>query len=609
VIILLAAALRIIGLGARPLRGDEAFAVRYWAQPLALTLEPRDGLAWREPHPLGVFFAFFTWKSLAGDSEFAMRALPALVNLLGVPAMYGLARQLFRAPRFGLAGALLWALNPNLIWHSQDARDYAMWAALSAVSLWLLVRLSRREVRRADAALCVVASIVAFYTFFLEAFLAIVHGLYLALTRVDRLRLWLGLMLIVVVALLPWAGQAAALARSGYQGALTGTAGDTPWRMLAALLYGETLPGVTEGSVAQPFAALALVGLFLVAFGWMAYEHRRAGALVALALTVPFLLLALAATRLDVFGPRYLMGATPALLLPWAFALAATWGAFRKPRRARLVSVALAALVVVALVVPTGFSLARYVSADYHKAPDWFALRDYLTATVQPGDGLIVSAVDARTGAIDPAFEYYYRGPTPFLVLPYPGADVNALVARELESRQAVWLVVGSTSGEVDAQLRAQGVLISDDGAGRSFLVRQYRAQAVKPGEIEAALNLSAGELSLQGYAITGPRRTGAALSVLLFWNGTPPAGLSTFVHLIGPTRPDGSPLWAQDDHPPAAPGRDVYRLDLRGVPPGDYHVEIGLYDPDTGQRAPLHGQSGRPAGESVVLEAVRVTE
>ena len=63
-----------------------------------------------------------------------MRMLPALINLLGVPTMYALGRRLFSADLVGLIAASLWAVNPNLIWHSQDVRNYAIWAALSGVS-------------------------------------------------------------------------------------------------------------------------------------------------------------------------------------------------------------------------------------------------------------------------------------------------------------------------------------------------------------------------------------------------------------------------------------------------------------------------------------------
>src|SRR5437764_9914 len=91
-LILLGFALRVYHLGWSSLRGDEAFAVRYWAVPPGAVLQ---GPAGEEPHPLGTFLSFWLWKSLAGSSEFAMRLLPALINLLGIPAIYGISRRLF----------------------------------------------------------------------------------------------------------------------------------------------------------------------------------------------------------------------------------------------------------------------------------------------------------------------------------------------------------------------------------------------------------------------------------------------------------------------------------------------------------------------------------
>ena len=147
-LVLLACGLRVYHLGLFPFRGDEAFAVRYWAAPPTDILNPLNGLAWQEPHPFGTFFGFWAWKSLVGSSEFAMRVLPALVNLLGVPAMFALGRRLLHDERAALFGAFLWAVNPNQLWHAQDVRNYALWAGLSAVTVWLLLRASDSGRRR-----------------------------------------------------------------------------------------------------------------------------------------------------------------------------------------------------------------------------------------------------------------------------------------------------------------------------------------------------------------------------------------------------------------------------------------------------------------------------
>ncbi|MCZ2094913.1 MAG: glycosyltransferase family 39 protein [Anaerolineae bacterium] len=133
----LAFALRLYRLDALPLRGDEAFSVRYVAA------DPRDtlrDLVRREPHPLGTFISFWAWKQAAGDSEFAMRYLPLLGNLIGVAAVAQLGRRLLRSAPAGLIAAALWAVNPYLIWHAQDVRNYAIWAGLSPLALWLFLR-------------------------------------------------------------------------------------------------------------------------------------------------------------------------------------------------------------------------------------------------------------------------------------------------------------------------------------------------------------------------------------------------------------------------------------------------------------------------------------
>ena len=71
----------------------------------------------------------------------------------------------------------------------------------------------------------------------------------------------------------------------------------------------------------------------------------------------------------------------------------------------------------------------------------------------------------------------------------------------------------------------------------------------------------------------------------------------TAFVHLIGP---DGK-LYGQVDHTPGAGAypttgwlvgeyiTDLYTLPLAAdAPPGAYQIEIGLYNPNTGERLPL---------------------
>ncbi|MEL6470733.1 MAG: glycosyltransferase family 39 protein, partial [Cyanobacteria bacterium J06623_4] len=72
------------------------------------------------------------WAELFGSSVAAMRSLSVVFGLLGLPAMYGLARSLFGA-QVKLAGWLamgLLAMSPFFVAYGQEARPYSLWVLL-----------------------------------------------------------------------------------------------------------------------------------------------------------------------------------------------------------------------------------------------------------------------------------------------------------------------------------------------------------------------------------------------------------------------------------------------------------------------------------------------
>jgi hypothetical protein len=81
-----------------------------------------------------------------------------------------------------------------------------------------------------------------------------------------------------------------------------------------------------------------------------------------------------------------------------------------------------------------------------------------------------------------------------------------------------------------------------------------------------------------------------------------------------------GNRLWGQQDSIPGqgdypttgwAVGEvvaDRYTVALQAdAPPGDYVLEIGLYDATTGERLPVLDAAGRPQDDRIILETVRV--
>ncbi len=135
-ILVLGAGLRLWALGRQGLWYDEA-----------VTAHLLDGsvgrLLARLPHsestPPLYYLVAWGWVRAFGMSEAGLRSLSAVAGTLTVPVACA-AGQALVGRRAGLAAAALVAVNPLLIWYSQEARSYALLVLLTALSLWAFAR-------------------------------------------------------------------------------------------------------------------------------------------------------------------------------------------------------------------------------------------------------------------------------------------------------------------------------------------------------------------------------------------------------------------------------------------------------------------------------------
>jgi hypothetical protein len=550
--------LRVYHLDTSPLRGDEAFTVRYWAAGLEESL----ALARVEPHPLFIFLTFGAWKELAGESEWAMRYLPALFNLLGVAGGYQIGLRLFKNNRIGLIVALLWAVNPFLIWHAQDVRNYAIWAAVSVCSLAAAIRAADEKSQRAWW-LYVVWELIALNTFFFQIFFALLTGLYV-ITRRCNPRELLQAGGVILIGVLAWLWQAYQLATSGYRGAAGGVVISDLWtRFLPSFFIGETLnlDGIWIGVL-----VVWVLGVLLIAQN----RSRRLAVALTMYLLIPLILLTLVSTRMNVFLVRYVLAAIPALLIPFAVVL-------NRLFQGRIVYGV--------VILSAFFPLFHYWHGGVHKSSDWRALHTYLSPRLRAADRIIFTTSDPVNPSIDPAYGYYFRGQTPAYALPLHNQSVDQWLTENPMTGGATWFIPGGVrAGEIDQALRNRYQLITDRGTGWSFLVREYRARGIDPVEIQYPLTGTRIESGvLRGYRIDA---VSTQLTVILYWETPPPPDLTLTVQLIGAPNPiNGSPLWSQHDHP-VSNLRDVYHLPLSAISPGKYTFQVAAYRPaDPGKR------------------------
>ncbi|GAB4455198.1 MAG: hypothetical protein Kow00120_24820 [Anaerolineae bacterium] len=624
-VLALAFVLRMVALDGLALRGDEAFAVLGWTGPLADLLGETAAV---EPQPPLTFAVFSGWVTFAGDSELAVRYLSVLSGVAGVAAVYAIGRRVLGVWGGALA-ALLMALNPFHVWHSQDARSYALWTALSALAVWLMLRALARGDRR-DWAAYVVAQAAAAYTFYLELALLAFQNVYVLVTRrrdPARLRRWFVAQGMVALILALWYLQPRLWAND-YVGTAGGfdPAGVLTW-VVPSLVFGQTLPPGMADWVWVVVWALVVAGLVVA---WRADRARFV--FLASYAGAPLVLLSALALVQPIFRPRYILASSPAYMLMLAgLVLAlARWRGLSARRRAYLVGGLWSGLLLV-----MGLGLwHHYTNPMYRKSPDWRGLVAFLEARVAPGD-----IVAQNTS--DPAFGYYYHGAqTTVPTAPHPDpADTAAQLEALLSVHRALWfLPTINPAWDADATalhwLEANAQLIDDLWSG-AFRVQQWRAWAASPSELEDAAHtaIRVGDFaSLVGYDVSPPMqrdrvlvRSGERLRLILYWTpfARAPADYTAFVHLEGPLNPaTGTPLWAQDDHPPQhgrAPTsqwhvwpagtllRDVYTLDLTGVPPDTYALRVGMYNPRTGVRVALRDADTDQAGDAVALFEVVV--
>jgi mannosyltransferase len=168
VIVVAAATVRVAMLDTQSYWYDEAATVDLIGNGFGDMLGKLDS---REGTPPLYYVLAWPWAKLFGTSELGLRSLSALFGTATVPVLYAAARVLATRRAALIAGALA-AVNPLLIWYSQEARSYALLVLLSALSFLYFV-LALRDPRKRWLWLWALTSSLAlashYFAFFLVA--------------------------------------------------------------------------------------------------------------------------------------------------------------------------------------------------------------------------------------------------------------------------------------------------------------------------------------------------------------------------------------------------------------------------------------------------------
>ncbi|MCB0066917.1 MAG: glycosyltransferase family 39 protein, partial [Caldilineaceae bacterium] len=392
-LLLLAFAHAVILLDAKDLWWDESLSLQRAEESLPNlvrgVLVIKDGLSevpTIDQHPFFSFLLQGALIRLAGDSVFVLRYVSAMAAALFAASTWTWGRWLVRrelaAPSTAWWATLLAAISPFLLWYGQEARPYALWAALALLSTYLLVRATdgeRLDIRFLAGFLAVEAAFAL--THYYAVFLIALHGLMLAVYFVRR-RMVAGLLLTAGLLLFGAAVGGYAAWTIFSQGGGQNFASISLRILVPDLVNAFSLGLSVDLAVVWPldvlFGVTALAGAIWSLRSKAAWA--RSGWILPAALLLPVAIVLL----LDRIQPLY-MNARHLSLLVGPFLLL-TGAGIALLYRWRSWAGALLALV---FVTGIGYSTVNYHTQELYAKDDYTRLGEYMQGRIMPGDAVL----------------------------------------------------------------------------------------------------------------------------------------------------------------------------------------------------------------------------
>ncbi len=606
---------RVFRLDGHDIWGDEAYSIYVSSQSLATVVS--GGI---DTHPPLYHLLLHYWLLVFGRSEFAIRFLSAAIGLLIVVLTYALARRI-AGERLALLAALISAIAPFQVYYSQEARMYVLVTLLCLASVYALTSVLGQP-SRTNWAIHVLTSIGAVYSHYYAFFVLGAEAVFLVIWFLSsrrhkwvRARLAAPILGLIVVALsyVPWiivqTSFVAAKASARVDEFSVAGAVRLFKESLVAFGVGTTLPGALGNYLAAFFLLASLSGA-----AWLAWRPatRLYSPLILLYCGVPLLLAFVVNPFMPFFYPRYVLLATPAFYIGVAAAIEALASRWRL----------MAPIPLAIIIAASACSMNNYYFDPSFARGGYGQMMRYVAAHAEPNDVLILG------NRLQEALFDYYRPSKPSDAFYFPTDYLTSdqrtgqEIAKIMADHDRAWLVMFGdpagfdpngdlkrwlgqsafltfSQGFVDAQL----CLYSKPTAGHDGQALQRQDVSANFGSL---IKLTAAEFSPQPAP-------GQPVYVTLYWESLAPTEVrfTVFAHVIdanshvvgqmdsepvGGTRPTSD--WKSGDRI-----RDTLAMEIKpGTPPGQYTIEVGLYELASLKRLPVLGPDGKERDDRVLL-------
>ena len=653
-LLLIATAARFHNLGTQSLWYDEGVAYGHSQRTLAEMIP----MLKRNVHVPAYFGSLALYEDFVGSSEFGLRSLSAFFSILSVALAYTLGRRLF-GQAAGLAAAAFTTLNTFSVYYAQEARMYALLAAVGTAAMiafaafWLdnktwqtgrdaagrnaagrnaaerdtvgrniLRPYSQFPMFKYGLALALINA-VGMYTHFSYALVMMAQGVLAVLWLLaDAVQAWKKQLswrqvvqefiaysaanLVTIALFLPWLGTA--LSQTSSQPNISDV---VPLERLLATLQGWLTFGITY---LDNMRGMGAVLYFLLVFGLivMPYQGRRAW--WKMLLPVLWVLVSLALyLKLDLYERyiRFLLPAQIGMALWMGRGIAGLWQLRTRravPPLTYLPRVA-AVFATAALMVNLTNGLDLLYHAPAYQRDDYRGLAQTIAREASAQDAVIVSAP-----GLQEIFGYYYRGAAPVYPLPHE-TDIAAETTRIVSQHPRIYAVLYGAaeqdpSNSVETTLNQTAFQVSDEWWNGSD-IRLVRYAAPYDFKTLTVSDAHFGpHIILAQYGVSGTDfHDEDVVQERLMWQTDAPLDVryKVFVQLL-----DANGILAaqRDSEPgggqaitttwtPNTPITDNHALLLKsGLPAGPYTLIVGLYDlNDATQRLAVKGETALTLG------------
>ncbi len=348
-VILAALVIRLLTIDNQSLWADEALTAYEASLPFGAMLHT---VVHVETTPPLYFVLIWGWAKVFGTGAIALRSVSLIAGVAIVPLTALIAKRLFSPAAGVLAGALA-AVNPFLVWYSQEARSYMLLAALTAGAFLAFLYAIEQPARRALLGWAVLSSLALATHFFAGFMVAPMALVLLWRHRTRAVGAAVAIVAVVQLAMFPFAvvdtGHGVGwIAKIG----LKHQVGRVPLEWGVSALERRTI--IPVGYAAG--AVLLVVVIALLWFGGARATRRSArlaGSIIAFSLLAP---LALALVGENYLLSRNVIGTLVPVL---AVIAAACTGPRLRPAGAALAVVLLAGFATATYAVQTNSRLER----------------------------------------------------------------------------------------------------------------------------------------------------------------------------------------------------------------------------------------------------------